>query len=512
MKIPKGLGSMADLLARFEVAAENRELWLSLHQEALDYSSPSRETFTHKSVGQKRNRHIFDSTAITGLQQFSNRIQGALMPAWQEWIRLVAGDDIPDEDKDDVAEGLEKITKTVFSHLNHSNFYTEISPTTIDLGIGTGAILLEEGEFGKDVALKFSNVPLGELYPEKPASGSIDNVWRKQSIRPINIKNSWPEAVLTPDLEKMAEKASSSEVEILNGMLLNQESQLYEQVLIYPKKKHLLFTQSFKTKRLIVSRWHVAPGEVYGRGPVVQSLPDIRTANKVKQFILENAAMQMAGIFTGVNDGVFNPHTVRLSPGAIIPVSSNSSQNPSLRGLERSGDLGLGQLVLQDLQDNIRKSLFVDPIGTLSDPIRSATEIMLRNQDMLKNSGASFGRQKTELIEPIINGVLDILSSRGLIPELTANGRDVTLKQQSPLAKAESIDDFQNSQLWFQMVSQLPQEIVGASVRVEDLPRFWAESLGVPAALVRSEEEVQQISAAVQKQAQQGIEGGQIEG
>ena len=196
-------------------------------------------------------------------------------------------------------------------------------------------------------------------------------------------------------------------------------------------------------------------------------------------------------------------------PGVVIPVGSNMSQNPSLAPLQRSGDLGLGGLILEDLQNNIRKALFAEPLGDLTDPVRTATEVMLRNQEMLQNQGASFGRQKSELIEPVITAVIDILQSLGTIPELSVDGKEVTIRLSSPLAKAESMEAFQSGQVWFQSISVLPPEVVAATVKIEDLPRKWAEDLGIPAELVRSKEEVQQITETVQQAAEQSIEGGQ---
>jgi hypothetical protein len=506
--VPKGFGGVEDLIRRFQDAEKLWNLWRSLHQEAFDFAAPNRETFTIHSPGQRKSRQIFDSTAVISLQQFSNRIQGALLPPWQQWMDLVSGDDIPEEEEDKTDQALESLTDTFFSHLNHSNFYTELSPMLIDLGIGTGAIMVEEGDFATGETLRFTNVPLAELYPEKPPGGPIESGWRKQLVKPMHIKRSWPGADLPTDLAKLAKKPESAEVTILNGMLFNPVDKKYHQVVIYEPNKSLLFTQSFNTKRLIISRWHLTPGEVFGRGPVIQQLPDIRTVNKVKQFILENAAIQMAGIYTGVDDGIFNPHTVRIAPGAVIAVASNSNQNPTLQPLNRSGDLGMGQLIMQDLQDNIRKALFADPLGDLTDPVRSATEIMLRNQDMLRNSGASFGRQKTELIEPIVNAVVDILGSLGEIPKVAVDGKQITIRQASPLAKAEALEDFQNSQVWFQSLAQLPPEVVAAKVKIEDIPGFWADKLGVPATLIRTEEETQELASQVQEAAGQAIEQG----
>ena len=90
---------VADDLKRIKGAVSLWERWRDLHQEATDYSCPNRETFNYHSAGQRKNRHVFDSTAITGLQQFSNRIQSSLMPPWVEWLNFVAGDETPENKK-----------------------------------------------------------------------------------------------------------------------------------------------------------------------------------------------------------------------------------------------------------------------------------------------------------------------------------------------------------------------------------------------------------------------------
>lgn len=507
-EIPKGLGSYQDLLKRYNKAQARWELWRSLHQEAFDYAAPERETFRFRSPGQRKNRHIFDSTAVLGLSQFASRMQGSLVPSWQQWMNFTAGEEVPEAEREEIDKQLEQMTDIFFSHLNHSNFSTEITPTFSDLGIGTGAIMVEENAFNDDTVLKFTNIPLAELYPEMPAGGRVKSVWRKQSVEPRNIEATWPNADLPQELKDKIKNNDTNNVDIVTGMLFNPEGQKYHQVVLYEAAKAVIFSQSFDSQRLIVTRWHVTPGEVFGRGPIVNVLPDIRTVNKVKQFMLENAALQMAGVYTGVSDGVFNPHTVRIAPGSIIPVSNNNTANPSLSPLPLSGQLGLGDLVIDDLQNNIRRALFVDPLGELTDPVRSATENILRNQEALKNQGASIGRQMSELIAPLVEAVVDILRGRGKIADFRVDGREVTIKQQSPLAKAEDLDDFQNSQIWFANISQLPPEVVGASVKVEELPNYWAEKLGVPPSLIRSEQERKQLADAVSQAAETGLEQG----
>ena len=504
-EIPKGLGVVTDLLKRFSKAQDNYNLTRSLHQDAAEYSAPQRETFSMHSKGQAKNTHIFDSTAITGTEQFANRIQSGLMPSWMNWMNLVPGDEIPDEDRAAVKKELERVTKTFFTHLNHSNFYTELPPALTDLAIGTGALLIEEGAFDRqEPLLKFTNVPLSELYPETPPGGKLESIWRKHEMEIRHVLRTWPDAVLTEKLQDQLDKKPCSKITILNGMLFNPEDRMYWNVIMHEGSKHVLFTQDFKTQRLVGFRWHVIPGETYGRGPIISILPDIKTVNKVKEFGLRHAAIQIAGMYTGVNDGIFNPHTVTIAPGTIIPVGSNASANPSLTAITPSGDPGLSSFIIADLQASINRALFAQPLGEITDPTKTATEVIIRNQEMLKNSGASLGRLKTELVEQVVAACIDILRGRGKVADIVVDGREITIKQESPLAKAEDLEDFQNSQVWFSNVSQLPEAVLIGSVKVEELPGYWAEKLGVPEKLIRSENERKQLAAALQQVEPQG--------
>jgi hypothetical protein len=495
VNLPDSLKNVKELIKRFQKAKENWELWRALHQDAMDYSIPMRSTFRTQVQGQEKNLHIYDSTAEDSLHKFVSRIQSSLVPPWRKWMELTPGMLVPEDQKKEIEEELQEHTNEFFDNLNHSNFSTEIASSFADLAIGTGAIMIEEGRFNVDEKFNFTNIPLAELYLE-----DVKNAWRHHELPVCKIKERWPEAKLTQSLEEAIRNDPLKKVKIINGMLYDNKSRRYYHILLYEKDESILFMQSFRHRRLIVFRWSVTPGEVYGRGPIMQVLGDIKSLNKVQELLLQNAAIQMCGLYTGISDGVFNPHTVRISPGAIISVGQNGTQNPSLQALPRAGDLGLGAFVLESLQNKIKKALFVDQLGEITDPVRSATEIMIRKQEMLELAGASIGRLKTELIEPLVAACIEIMEPNPEEPYIEIDGKQTTIKQTSPLAKAEELEDFQNSQVWFDSVSQLgrvvgPQVIMG-SVKIEDLPSFWAEKLSVPMKLVRDEEERQPLADA----------------
>lgn len=504
--LPKGLGGVEAILKRQKAAQDSYNAWRSLHQEAMDYATPQRETFTQNSEGQRKDRFVYDSTAIEGAEQFSSRIQGSLVPSWQQWASLVAGEEVPKDEAEQVDKELKRLTDLVFTNLNHSNFDTEIAPSLKDLSIGTGAILIEEAPFGSSSAFRFTNIPLAELYLEK--SGGV---WRFHKMPAGKILDTWPEADIPSELQKIIDKDPNTEVDISNGMIKNADDQERPHVQVVMYKKSVLFSQSFRTNRLIRFRWSVTPGETYGRGPAINKLADIRTANKIVELILGNAAIQMSGLYTGRDDGLFNPHTVRIAPGTILPVGSNDNANPTLRPLTPSGNLGIADGLLEMFQNNIRKAFFSDPLGEITDPVRSATENIIRNQEFLKQSGASIGRLKTELIEPLISAMVDILKDLGKFPEnLSVNGNEITIRQESPLAQSEKIEEFQNTQLWFSTLAQfLPQEVIAAKVKVEELPGTFQKQLGVNPDLIRSEGETRKLADQVRRAAEQRVQAGQ---
>ncbi len=500
--LPEALGGIEKVLKRFSKAQERREMWRSLFQEAYDYALPQKETFNFHSPGQRKNRHIYDSTAIMGVRTYAAKIQSAHTPPWQQWFNFVAGTDTPKKDREGLDAKLEEATDIFFAHLNQSDYSNQSSESDQDLAISTGAMFFEEGdELAGEPLFKFTSIPLAELYLES-GEGTRNTGWRQHFTEARNVQVMWPDGDYGDVLSKKIADSPDEKVKIVNGVL--SADGVFYQIVIYPEQKQLIFTQSFEESPLIIYRTNVVPGETYGRGPVLDVMADIRTANKVKEFILKNAALQMTGVYTAVSDGTFNPYTVRIAPGSIIPVSSNSNQNPSLKALENSGRLDMGQIILEELQANINRALFSNPLGEISDPVRSATEQMLRTQEMLRTSGASFGRLNTEKIVPIVARGVAILARNGRLPPLKVNGREIDIKMQSPLAKAENLEEFQNFQVWKAELQTLPPEVMALGAQVENFPSWTAKMLGLPVAdLARTKEEIAEAAKTVVEQAQQ---------
>ena len=235
-------------------------------------------------------------------------------------------------------------------------------------------------------------------------------------------------------------------------------------------------------------------------------LPDVKTCNKVVEYTLKNAALSIAGVYTAADDGVINPYSIRLTPGAIIPVGSNDARNPTLRPLERSGDVQMSALLLDDLRKRINKALYAEPFGELDQPVKSATEMALRNQELVQDSGSSFGRLQTEFIEKVIKRAVSVLKRAGKIPDITVDGRQVTIKHTSPLARAQDQDEMAALGQYLQTIGALGPEILGLGTKLEELPQWVGTKLGIEADLLRTKAEREDVAEQAIQQMQQQAE------
>lgn len=515
LKLPRELGTPKQLRVRFDAAKARKLPWVSHLQECYEYALPQRESFTSHSPGAKKNTELFDSTAVIATHKFASRLQSTIVPPWQRWSKLVPGSDHPKEiaDKPEIQEQLDHATETLFTHLNHSNFATQVHEAFLDLAVGTCALTLEEGD--NESVLEFNAVPLSELVLEEGPHGTIETVWREHKVAARNIERMWPGAKLSKATSEKAKKQPDERIELVYGCVYEPKAGKYYGVLIEcaGDEAHLAWMDVYDVSPWIVGRWFTVPGEIYGRGPIMSVLPDIKTANKVVEFVLRNAALAITGAYTAISDGVINPFTVRIAPGVVIPVASNDNANPSLRALERTGDFNVSELVLGDLRENIKRALF-NSMRTADGPVKSATEIAIDNRELVADIGSSFGRIQTEIVERVIKRATYILQRRGKMPRVKVDGRDVSLKHMSPLARAQDQEDLVSYSQFMELTAPLGQQIVGMSVKIEDIPGFIAQKLGIDHKLLRDEAQKKQVMQMMaQYMAQmQAQEGGAVPG
>ena len=488
----------------YQRAKALRENWVPLFEECYEYALPQRESFYYEERGQRRDEKIFDETAVVGVQEFASRLQSGLVPNFARWADLMAGSEVPPEQKEEVDNELDEVTEYVFEVLQNSNFSQEVHESFMDLAVGTGVLCVEEGDALNPV--NFSAIPLPHVILDTGPDDRIDHVYReRKKVKFDHLPIMYPKATFDPKVTSMM--GSDRETTVLEVVCkdyskINQEAYLSYAIcmttntVLSQKEMSGLGSNPF-----VCFRWSKCAGEIYGRGPLINALSAIKTTNLTIELILENAQMAISGIYQMEDDGVIKPDTIQLVPGSIIPKAMGSQ---GLQPLQAAGRFDVAQLVLSDMRLNIKRALYNDMLGDPNKTPATATEVAERMADLSRRIGSAFGRLQAELVQPVLQRVIYILKKQGRIEVPTVNGREVKVRSVSPLAQAQANQDISSVARFLELVGgTFGPEMLQLLIDSEQTAIHLAKKFGVPESLIRDEEQRRQIAAIAQQVAQQ---------
>lgn len=498
---PPVLGSIEEIVRRYDRAITRRELWRGNMSDCYRYAIPDRELFMQQTPGAKKGTYIFDSTAQEAVQEFASRIQSSICPAWRQWSKLVAGPALPQplRESDELALQLEEQTNIFFSYINHSNFVLKSHEAFQDLSVGTGAITCELNE--QRNGLVFDCIPPPLLAIEEGPTGLVETCFIDRKCPPGHLERLYPGINLPTKFREMKRDKPEQDVEYQVACLYEPIRGEYHLVVFSKQEKHAMYWRNYgATSPVIVFRWSSIAGEDWGRGPVMACLPNIKTLNVVVEYILRGAAITVMPPYTALSDGIINPYTVRIDPTAVIPVSSNDERNPSLRQLDANAKPEMSQIILDDMRMGVKRQMFADP-RRREGPVQSATEVLIEDRDFIERIGSSFGRMQTEFIERVINRGIAVLRSIGKMADIRVDGKEVTLKHLSPLARAQDQDELLSLRTAFELAAPLGPEAMMLAIKPELVGEFIFKKAGVPAHLLRTDGERQALMQKVASQA-----------
>ena len=395
-----------NLQQMYKRALDVRSPWINRWDSAKKYTLPESDADI---------ANLFDGTAADAVDNLAACIYSLLTPPESLWVSLIPeSSESPDAD---IA------TNVLRANLNDSNFYTSIHQCYQDLIVyGTACLFMAENPIGADSAFSFTAIPIFDIAVLK------DAVFHTTTMTAREVADRYPDWVAPDNLRQEIKKNPDTELKLVQS-LVGQDFTAWLDV-GGDLENNIIATGKFETNPYLIFRWSVASGELYGRGPILRALPDIKTANKVVELVLKNATIAVSGIWQADDDGVINLSNINLTPGAIIPKAVGSS---GLTPLSSGANFDVSQIILGDLRDRIRHALLADRLGLLNDKEMTATEIMARNTDMMRVLGATYGRLLHEFIRPMCERGLQILSRRGAVNKISLH-TDAELKYIAPIA------------------------------------------------------------------------------
>lgn len=515
----KSLEELTQQILRDQSSMEvSRKTWEQHWEEVAERCLPRASGFTRKKQGgDKRAERAIDSTPILALERFAAAVESVVTPRTQTWHGL---QNERFEDDNEVQEYYEEVTKILFRlrYAPEANFANQQSENYISIGaFGNGCVFVDEIP-GK--GMRYICYPLQEIYFEENYQGVIDLVHRKFSLTARQAvqqfgKDNLPSAVKTASENSPLTKfdfihrvAPNDDIRYVNGEpAADHTGMRWSSIYICVSDKKIVRRSGYHSNPYCIARYYKSPGEVYGRGPGMTALPDMKVLNEMNRETLIGAQLANRPPVLVSDDGsleVFN-----MTPGGINSGGLSSNGTPLAAPFQTGSQPQLGLEMMEQKRKLINDIFLVTLFQILvENPQMTATEAMLRAQEKGQLLAPTMGRIMSEQLGPMIHREIDILARNGLLPEppqqLIDAGMEYDIDYRSPLVRLQRSDEGSGIAQTLQLATSLAQfdQSVLSLIKTGDVLRDFADINGMPRSLILSPDEEAQVKAQQAQQAQ----------
>ena len=361
--------------------------------------------------------------------------------------------------------------------------------------------------------IHFSTLHIAEFYIQENTKGYVDTLYRKykltarQAVQEFGIDNVG---------QKITEAVKDKPDKMFNFIHAVEPLEDYERSMgkaetklpfhschVCEEDKMVVRAGGYKEFPYLVPRWSKATGEIFGRSPSYNALPDIKTLNKAVEIGLRAWSKAIDPPLLVQDDGVIG--RVRMTPGGITVVRNDAAVQPFQSG----ANFALTDMKENQLRQAIRQAYYSDQLQLQEGPQMTATEVQVRYELMQRLLGPTLGRFQSEFLNPLIERVFGIMyRADGFIdaPEIVI-GESIDVEYVGPLARSQRMEEAVAVERLYQLAMQVAQidPNILQIINHDKAIRLRAELLGVPKTVLKGEDEVEaeREAAALQQMMQQ---------
>lgn len=421
---------------------------------------------------------------------------------------------------------LETNSTTTFEYMKGSNYYTEVAKAIKDAQFGAGIYKINEQnsntrpfsfEFMGYDNIKFTEDALGKpviVFKEHYPMNGEDLVDRFSNYPDFKLPSQTSE-------EEFDQKVNV--IEVMIGMF-DEGTGLYKYYnAVYTAKfEECLCFRWTDYPVFIVFRWALDSSNCWGTGPardykdIFQSLKD----NKEKRKRHRDKIIDPPGGFTGNLELMYK---VGINAGDI---NYNGSGLPGDTVGYQPYNLGTNLIPLEqdinEARNAIQAAFLAQPLGTMDDPVRSATEQAMRIELFNKEWSTTGELINTEVLYPTFTACYMILKAKGILldVELDGEGRNYVefseLLYMNELTRNTGLEEVNQVLNYYGLVgSVIPEDRRDLLIKPEEFADYAADKMRIPKNVLPSKEDLRKTLEERTKQqmallaAQGGVMSGQ---
>ena len=507
------------LYTRWGQLKSERASWLAHWKEISDYMLPRSGRFfiQDRDKGYRRHNNIYDSTGTRALRVLAAGMMSGMTSPARPWFRLgIADHDLMQYQP--VKVWLNQVTSLMLEIFQRGNTYRALHSMYEELAaFGTGASIVMD-DF-QDV-IRHYPLTAGEYAIATDYRGQVNTLYREfqktvheivgefgyencsNSVRTMYDRGSLDQWITIIHAIEPRSDRDPSKKDSLN---MAYRSCYFE---LNGQKNKYLSESGFKHFPALAPRWSTSGGDIYGNGPGMEALGDIKQ--------LQHEQLRKA---QGIDYKTKPPLQVPTSmknrdietlPGGISFVDATTNTQGIQTAFEVNLDLSHLLADIQDVRGRIQGSFYADlflMLANQTDARMTATEVAERHEEKLLMLGPVLERLQNELLDPLIEMTFNRMIAAGIVPPPPEElqGAEINVEFVSMLAQAQravatnGVDRFMGS---LGMIAQMKPEVLD-NIDADKWAESYSDMLGVDPELIVPSDKVALIRQDRAKMAQQ---------
>lgn len=490
-----------------------KQTWESHWKELAKYFLPNKQDiWGGATAGEKRGQEIYDAIGRRSAERLASALHGMLTNPSTQWFSFSTGNMELDNDQE-VAKWLQESAKAVNTVMNNSNFQPEIHEVYMDLCTLHTAHITTEADDQEIV--RYKSRPIYHASISENYKNIVDTNYFESQKSVTNLIEEYGIDNLPEEVRQIQFSDPLKMYTVIQGIeptenlpkSLRHPMHPFTSIHILKEHKVVVKKGGFEENPCAVPRYHKLSGEMYGRGPAMYALPDVKTSNQMMKTWLEGAQLAINPPLQMPDEGVLLP--VKLTPGGVNYYRADSKDR--IEPIMTGANPGVGHQIIELLHQSIERCFYVDQLHLVENDRMTALEVAHRRDEYLRSFSPMIGRLLYELHAPIILRTFGICKRKGgiipAVPTKIAKAK-IEVKFVSQMARAQDSVEGETALRALQTVMGMASvdPSVMDIIDVDKHTKFFYRSYGASLDLLRDEETVKEIReqrAQAQAEAQQ---------
>ena len=480
-----------------------RELYDDLSQVMLT----RRQGFRESTVpGDIRNEDIYDGTPMQGARSLANTTGAMIRPEGEVFVTIKAENETELDDAGNawLADSTRRLDIGMRSPI--TRFRQSTGEVDLDLVVfGTGIIF--SGLANKQKNLLYRSVHLKDGTPFFNEEGHGAGMYQDHNKPLWQWLERFKKEDFHTDTQKLIDEDKLDEkLKMVHAVVPRDQQKFASPILarnfpwsdmwIEHDKTHLVHDGGFHEFPFVIPRWNTSSGEDMGRSPGMVALPDSNTLQAMGETILVAGQRSADPPLMAPNDGAFNE--VNTFPGGISYYDVETAT--ALRGknpffpLLSEANLPISRDMQSDVRTQVMNAFFKNILNLPIDgPQMTATEIIQRKDEFIREVGPVFGIFETDYNMPLAQRAFNIMLREGGFAPIppSLQGKSIKFVFELPVTKIKKQIQAAAAHQWVLEQADVAQMNPEQKhlINFEALGRFSHGALGLPHEIINSKEE-----------------------